>query len=77
MHASPESGEQIFIILQNLKFVPRLLVNLSFSMTKALKNGFNLGNEDGVMKLMKENTALYFDRVLKTKSGFVYYWTSS
>jgi hypothetical protein len=54
-----------------LKFVPRLLVNLSFSISKALKNGFNLGNGDGVMKLMKENTALHFDRVLKTKNGFV------
>jgi hypothetical protein len=46
------------LILQNMKFVPWLLVNLSFSIRKALKNGFNLGNEDGVIKLMKENTAL-------------------
>ena len=33
--------------------------------------GSILANEDVVMKLMKENTALYFDTVLKTKNGFV------
>ena len=34
--------------------------------------GSILANEDVVMKLMKQkNTALYFDRVLKTKNGFV------
>jgi hypothetical protein len=36
-----------------------------------LKNGFNLGNEDVVIKLMKGNTTLYFDRILKIKNGFV------
>jgi hypothetical protein len=51
-------------------FVPELWVNL-FSMCKALKNGFNLGNEDVVMKLMKGNTTLYFDRILKTKNWFM------
>ena len=73
MHGSPvhqKSGAKIVIILQNLKFVPNLLVNL-FSISKALKNGFNLGNEDFVMKLMKEDTILYFHRLLKTKNRFV------
>ena len=42
-----------------------------FSISKALKNEFNLGNEDVVMKLMKGKTSLYFDRILKTKNGFV------
>ena len=65
-----KNGEQIVTILQNLKFVPSQLMNL-FSISKVLKNGFNLGNEDVVMKLMNENTALYFDRLLKTKKGFV------
>jgi hypothetical protein len=45
-------------------------VNL-LSISKALKNGFNLGNEDVVTKLMKRKRALYFDRVLITKNGFV------
>ena len=33
--------------------------------------GSILANDDVLMKLMKENTGLYFDRVLKTKNGFV------
>jgi hypothetical protein len=35
-----------------------------------LKNGINLGSEDVVMKLMKGNMTLYFDRILRTKNGF-------
>ena len=63
-------GENIVIILQNLKCVPNLLVNL-VSISKALKNGFNLDNEDVVIKLMKEDTTLYFDRLLKIKNRLV------
>ena len=65
-----KNGENFIIVLQNVKFVPDLWLNL-FSIRKALKNGFNLGNEDVVMKLMKGKTTLYFDRILKTKNGFV------
>ena len=73
MHGWPETRKwwNIVIILQNLKCVPNLLVNL-FSISKALKNVFNLGNEDVVMKLMKEDITLYFHRLfLKTKSRLV------
>jgi hypothetical protein len=52
----------IVVVLQNVKFVPDLWVNL-FCISRALKIGFNFGNEDVVMKLMKGNTALYFDRM--------------
>jgi hypothetical protein len=65
-----KNGETFVVVLKNLKFVPELWVNL-FSISKALKNGFNLGNEDIVMKLMKGNTTLNFGRMLKTKNGFV------
>jgi hypothetical protein len=65
-----KNGEKFVIVLKDIKFVQELWVNL-FSISKALKNGFNLVNEDVVMKLMKGNTTLYFDRMLKTKNGFV------
>jgi hypothetical protein len=42
------------------KFIRELWVNL-FSISKTIKHGFNIGNEDVVMKLMKGNTTLYFD----------------
>ena len=61
-----KNGEKFVVVLKDVKFVPELWVNL-FS----FKNGFNLGNEDVVMKLMKGKTTLYFDRMLKTKNGFV------
>jgi hypothetical protein len=65
-----KNGDTFFVVLKDVTFVPELWVNL-FSISKSLKNGFNLGNEDVVMKLMKGNTTLYFDRKLKTKNGFV------
>jgi hypothetical protein len=65
-----KNGEKFVVVLKDVKFVPELLVNL-FSISKALKNGFNLGNEDDVMKLMEGNTTSYFDRMLKTKNVFV------
>jgi hypothetical protein len=45
-----------------------------FNIIKALKNGFNLGYEDVVTKLMKESTTLYFDRILRTENGLVCVW---
>jgi len=65
-----KNGEKYVVLLKDIKFVPELWVSL-FSISKALKNGFILGNEDVVMKLMKGKTILYFDRMLKTKNGFV------
>ena len=42
-----------------------------FSIGKALKNGFNLGNEGETIKLMKGKTVILFDRCLKSKNGSV------
>jgi hypothetical protein len=69
MHGPTEKWRTICLRTQGRKFVPELWVNL-FSISKALKNSFNLGNEDVVMKLMKGNTTLYFNRMLKTKNRF-------
>jgi hypothetical protein len=66
----PKNGDKFVVVLQNVKSVPDLKVNL-FSISKALKNGLNLGNEDVVMKLMKGNTTSYFDIIVSTKNGFV------
>jgi hypothetical protein len=59
-----KNGEQYVVVLKYEKFAPELWVNL-FSISKALKNGFN---EDVVMKLIKGNTTLYFDRMPKSKN---------
>ena len=57
-------------MLQEVKFVPELWVKL-FSISKALKNGFKIGNDDIIIHLSKGSTTLSFDRVLKTNNGFV------
>ena len=64
------NGKTFQVVLQEVKFVPELWVNL-FSINKALKNGFKIGNDDIIIHLSKGSTTLSFDRVLKTKNGFV------
>jgi hypothetical protein len=53
-----------------VKFVPELWINL-ISIGKALKNGFNLSNDGGIINLSKRNVTLTFDKVVRTKNGFV------
>jgi hypothetical protein len=65
-----KNGEKFVVVLKDEKFVPEQWAT-RFNISKVLKHGFNLGNEDAVMKLMKGNTTLYFNRMLKTKNGFV------
>jgi hypothetical protein len=52
-----KDGEKFVYVVQKVKFVSGLWLNL-FSIRKALKTGFNLGNEDVVMKLLTGNTTL-------------------
>ena len=52
------------------KFVPELWVNL-FSLTKPLKTGGKLGNEDIYITISKGDVTIKFDKILKTKTGFV------
>ena len=52
-----KNGESLVVTLEDVKFVPDLWINL-FSIGKALKNGFNLGNEGETIKLMKGKTTI-------------------
>jgi hypothetical protein len=47
-----------------------LWINL-FSIGNALKNGFNLSNDGKIIKLSRGNVTLTFDKVVRTKNGFV------
>jgi hypothetical protein len=53
-----------------VKYVPELWVNL-FSIGKALKNGFNIGNKGIRIHLTKGKTKMIFDRIMPTSKGFV------
>jgi hypothetical protein len=65
-----KNGESLVVTLQDVKFIPDLSIYL-FSIGKALKNGFNLGNEGDTIKLMKGKMVILFERCLKSKNGFV------
>jgi hypothetical protein len=67
--SSKDNGEQTFI-LQNVRYVPGLMVNL-LSIPVALNNGFQIGNEGIHLHLTKEDFKLKFDRIFQTGKGFV------
>jgi hypothetical protein len=55
-----KNGMSLVATLEDVKSVPDLWINL-FSIGKALKNGFNLGNEGETIKLMKGKRVILFD----------------
>jgi hypothetical protein len=63
-------GKIVDIILDEVKYVPGIWLNL-FSITKVLKNGWKLSNEDVKIRLTKNNTTILFDRQLTTENGLV------
>jgi hypothetical protein len=65
-----KNGEKVIVTLENVKLIPELWINL-FGIGKALKNGFNLSNDGEIIKLSKGNMTLTFDKVVRTKNGFV------
>jgi hypothetical protein len=63
-------GRKFEITVENVKFVPGLLINL-FRINKAQIKGFMIGNEGLMIKLTKGGTTLVFDQRLITKEGFM------
>ena len=63
-------GSVLDSTLQEVKYVPELWVNL-LRISKELKNGFNLSNQSVSICLSKGPVSVTFDRVMKTKNGFV------
>jgi len=53
-----------------VKYVPDLWINL-FSLTEPLENESKLGNDGIYITISKGNTTFKFDKILKTKTGFV------
>jgi hypothetical protein len=59
------------VALKEVKFIPEMWVNL-FSISKALKNGFNLRNKGLMISLKKRSVSFTFDRVIKTVNGSIF-----
>jgi hypothetical protein len=58
------------VTLKEVKYAPELWVNL-FSISKALKNGFDFSNKGLMISLKKGSVSVTFDRVIKTVNGSI------
>ena len=64
-------GKKKKIVLEDCKYVPALgPINLS-STTKAISNGYKLGNEGRAITLKRGKDKIVFDKEVKTKDGYV------
>jgi hypothetical protein len=69
-HVIQLNGSSVNVTLKEVKYVPELRVNL-FSISKALKKGFDLSNKGLMISLKKESVSVTFDRVIKTLNGSI------
>jgi hypothetical protein len=69
-HAIQLNGSSVDVTLKEVKYVPELWVNL-FSISKAMKNGFDLSNKGLMISSKKGSVSVTFDRVIKTVNGSI------
>jgi hypothetical protein len=69
-HVIQINGSSVDVTVKEVKYVPELWVNL-FSISKALKNGFDLSNKGLMISLKKGSVSVTFDRVIKTVNGSI------
>jgi hypothetical protein len=63
-----KDGVKQQITLKDCKYVPGMKVNL-FSITKALKQGWNLSNQGVNIVLANKSQKLIFDQIIPTETG--------
>jgi hypothetical protein len=64
------NGKKFTVTLNDVKYMPSLCVNL-FSLSKALKKGFKVGNDGIVVSLNYKHVKLTFERVINATDGCV------
>jgi hypothetical protein len=64
-HVIQLNGSSVNVTLKKVKYVTELWVNL-FSISKSLKNGFDLSNKGLMISLKKRSISVTIDRVIKT-----------
>jgi hypothetical protein len=69
-HVIQCNGSNVVETVKEVKYDPELWVNL-FSISKALKNGFDLSNKGLIISLKKGYFSVTFDRVIKTVNGYI------
>ena len=65
-----KNGAMILILMENVKYVPRLYCNL-FSISAALKEGCTLEGNLNRLMLTKKGQNYIFDRRVKSGKGFI------
>ena len=65
-----QNGKKQKILLKDVIYVPGLYVNL-FSIGRAIKQGWAIGNEGKMIFIQKGRNKLVFDRILDTGTGFL------
>lgn len=66
-----EDGKEKNVVLQGCKNVPKLGTFSLISLTNSIDKGHQSGNEEKHITIRKGDFKLKFDRVIKTKSGYV------
>jgi len=57
-------------VILEVKYVPGLWINF-FSLTKAMQMGSTLSNDGLIITISRKGKTIKFDRIFKTKAGFV------
>jgi hypothetical protein len=70
MRIISKGGVHTEVVLHNVKYVPKLWVNL-FSLTQALKHQWQLSNTGLNFVLSKWNCKIIFDKIIKISNGHV------
>jgi hypothetical protein len=66
-----DDGRIMNIVLNNVQYVPNLSPYSLFSITQAISSGWMLVNEGKTILLKNGKSVLKFNKMLKTKSGYV------
>jgi hypothetical protein len=66
-----DDGTILNVVLNTVKYVPDLAPYNLFSNTQAISSGWMLGNERKTILLKNGKSVLKFNKMLKTKSGYV------
>jgi len=64
------NGKKKKIVLEGVQYVPELMVNL-FSLTKVMKNGFEVNGKNNYLSIRKGNWEMTFNNKIQSPNGFI------
>jgi len=64
------NGKKKKVILEGVQYVPELMVNL-FSLTRVMKNGFDVAGRNNILSIRKGSWEMAFDQKIQSPNGFI------